>query len=84
MNIENLGTYIKIIKPIGKGAFSEVFLAINTRLNKEAAIKIDETDSRQLYNEFSIYNLLHSDISVIDKGIPNVYYHNTEGSSSFM
>ncbi len=46
------------------------------------AVKIEPTNSDhpQLIYECKLYNYLHNDSTVIDKGIPNVYYCSTEGN----
>ena len=47
------------------------------------AVKIEpvNTDHPQLIYECKLYNYLHNDSTVIDKGIPNIYYCSTEGNS---
>ena len=81
MTLEKVGRHFKIIRKIDEGAFGEIYQAINTRTNLEVAIKLEPigTDHPQLIYECKLYNYLHNDSSVIDKGIPNVYYCSTEG-----
>jgi casein kinase 1 len=82
MQLEKVGKNFKIIKKIGEGAFGEIFQAINTKTNLEVAIKTEgvKTEHPQLIYECKLYNYLHNDSTVIDKGIPNVYYCSTEGN----
>lgn len=46
------------------------------------AVKLEpvNTDHPQLIYECKLYNYLHNDSTVIDKGIPNIYYCSTEGT----
>jgi casein kinase 1, epsilon len=50
----------KILKSIGKGAFGEVFSAIDIETEEEHAVKIEEQDSKhpQLHYEYKVMNLL--------------------------
>jgi len=50
------------------------------------AIKFEpaNTEHPQLMYECKLYNYLHNDSTVIDKGIPNVYYCSTEGDYNVM
>ena len=79
--LEKVGKNFKIIHKIDEGAFGEIFKAINTKTNLEVAVKVEpvKTEHLQLIYECKLYNYLHNDPSVIDKGIPNVYYCSTEG-----
>lgn len=81
--LEKVGKNFKIIRKIDEGAFGEIYQAINTKTNLEVAVKIEPTitDHPQLIYECKLYNYLHNDSTVIDKGIPNVYYCSTEGTS---
>ena len=49
------------------------------------AIKFEQsnTEHPQLLYECKLYNYLHNDSTVIDKGIPNIYYCSTEGKFKF-
>ena len=80
--LEKVGKNFKILRKIDEGAFGQIFQAVNTRTNLEVAVKIEpvNTDHPQLIYECKLYNYLHNDSTVIDKGIPNIYYCSTEGS----
>jgi casein kinase 1 len=79
--LEKVGKNFKIIRKIDEGAFGEIYQAINTKTNLEVAVKVEpiNSDHPQLIYECKLYNYLHNDSTVIDKGIPNVYYCSTEG-----
>ena len=84
--IEKVGKNFKIVRKIDEGAFGQIYQAINTRTNLEVAVKIEpvNTDHPQLIYECKLYNYLHNDSTVIDKGIPNIYYCSTEGNTTIM
>ena len=84
--LEKVGKNFKILRKIDEGAFGQIFQAVNTRTNLEVAVKIEpvNTDHPQLIYECKLYNYLHNDSTVIDKGIPNIYYCSTEGFSIFL
>jgi len=71
----------KLVRKIGSGAFGEIFLGVNLKTNEEVAIKLEHTNTKhpQLFYEAKLYQYLLHDNSVLDKGIPNVYYSSTEG-----
>ena len=79
--LERVGKNFKIIRKIDEGAFGEIYQAINVKTNLEVAVKLEPvgSDHPQLIYECKLYNYLHNDSTVIDKGIPNVYYCSTEG-----
>ena len=79
--LEKVGKNFKIIRKIDEGAFGEIYQAINTKTNLDVAVKVEPvtTEHPQLIYECKLYNYLHNDSTVIDKGIPNVYYCSTEG-----
>lgn len=81
--LEKVGKNFKIVRKIDEGAFGQIYQAINTRTNLEVAVKIEpvNTDHPQLIDQCKLYNYLHNDSTVIDKGIPNIYYCSTEGNS---
>jgi casein kinase 1 len=81
--------WAKILKLSGKltkERLGQIYQAINTRTNLEVAVKIEpvNTDHPQLIYECKLYNYLHNDSTVIDKGIPNIYYCSTEGKQNSM
>ena len=84
--LEKVGKNFKVIRKIDEGAFGEIYQAINTKTNLEVAVKVEpvNTEHPQLIYECKLYNYLHNDSTVIDKGIPNVYYCSTEGTTSIM
>lgn len=73
---ETVGKNFKVIKKISSGSFGEIYEAINTKTNFRHAIKFEpiKTVSPQLFYECKMYNYLHNDSSVMDKGVPNIYY----------
>lgn len=79
--LKTVGKNFKILHRISGGAFGEIFKAVNTKTNLEVAVKVEpaNTDHPQLLYECKLYNYLHNDSTVIDKGIPNIYYCSTEG-----
>jgi len=76
-----VGKTFTLTKKLGSGAFGEVFQGINVRNNIDVAIKLEPINTKRphLFYEAKIYQYLLSDRSVIDKGIPNVYYCASEG-----
>jgi len=82
MMLEKVGKNFKIIRKIGQGAFAEIYQAINTKNNLDVAVKIEPVNSNhpQLIYQCNLYNYLHNHSTVIDKGIPNLYYCSTEGN----
>jgi casein kinase 1 len=80
--LETVGKNFKIIRKIEEGAFAEIFQAINTKTNLEVAVKAEpvNTEDPQLIYECRLYNYLHNDSTVVNKGISNVYYCSTEGT----
>lgn len=81
--LEKVGKHFQIIRKIDEGAFGQIFQGINTKTNLEVAVKVEpvKTDHPQLIYECKLYNYLHRDSTVIDKGIPNVYFCSTEGTN---
>jgi len=71
----------KLIKKIGAGDSGDIFQGINVKNNIEVAIKLEPINAKrpQLLYEAKVYQDLLSNSSVIDKGIPNVYYCGSEG-----
>lgn len=76
-----IGRSFKLTKKLGSGAFGEIFHGINLKTNMEVAVKLEPVNTKhpQLFYEGKLYQYLLQDASVIDKGIPNVYYCATEG-----
>jgi len=79
--LERVGKNFKMIRKIDEGAFGEIYQAINVKTGLEVAVKLEPISSSnpQLIYESKLYNYLQNDPTVIDKGIPNVYYCSTEG-----
>jgi casein kinase 1/casein kinase 1 epsilon len=77
--LEKVGKNFLIVRKIGEGAFSKIYQAINIKNNLEVAVKAEpvNTEDPQLFYECKIYNFLHNDPTIIDKGIPNVYFCST-------
>ena len=76
----------KLTRKIGNGAFGEIFHGINLKTNEEVAIKLEHTNTKhpQLFYEAKLYQYLLHDNTVVDKGIPHVYYCATEGDYNIM
>jgi len=76
----------KLTRKLGSGAFGEIFHGINLKTNEEVAIKLENTNTKhpQLFYEAKLYQYLLHDNSVVDKGIPHVYYCATEGDYNIM
>jgi len=76
----------KLVRKLGSGAFGEIFLGVNLKTNEEVAIKLEHTNTKhpQLFYEAKLYQYLLHDNSVLDKGIPNIYYSSTEGDYNVM
>jgi len=76
----------KLTRKLGSGAFGEIFHGINLKTNEEVAIKLEHTNTKhpQLFYEAKLYQYLLHDNSVVDKGIPHVYYCATEGDYNIM
>jgi len=57
-----------------------------SKTNEEVAIKLENTNTKhpQLFYEAKLYQYLLHDNSVVDKGIPHVYYCATEGDYNIM
>jgi serine/threonine protein kinase len=83
LDLSKVGKSFKMIPKIGEGAFCQVYQTINTRTNREVAVKMEhiETGRPQIIYELKVYQYLHNDPTVVDKGIPNIYYAATEGTS---
>ncbi|KRW98107.1 Protein kinase-like domain [Pseudocohnilembus persalinus] len=81
-----VGKTFQLTKKLGNGAFGEIFHGINVKTNMEVAIKLEPSSTKhpQLFYECKLYQYLLNDSSVIDKGIPNVYYCATEGEYNIM
>lgn len=76
----------KLTRKLGSGAFGEIFHGINLKTNEEVAIKLENTNTKhpQLFYEAKLYQYLLHDNTVVDKGIPHVYYCATEGDYNIM
>ena len=81
--LSKVWTNFKIVKKIGNGSFGEIYQVINTKTNFEVAVKMEpaNTNRSRLYYECKLYNYFLNDSTVMDKGIPNVYYYSTEGKA---
>lgn len=76
----------KLTKKLGSGAFGEIFHGINVNTMEEVAVKLEPVNTKhaQLLYEAKLYQFLHQDLSVVDKGIPKVYFYSTEGDYNIM
>ena len=65
---------------------SLVFEGIKENTNLNVAVKLEPVNSglSGLIYECKLYNYLHNDSTVVDKGIPNVYYCSTEGDYNIL
>lgn len=81
-----VGRTFKLIEKIGNGAFGEVFRGKNEKTDMDVAIKLEPVSTKhpQLFFECKLYQYLLKDSTVIDKGIPNVYYCSTEGDYNIL
>lgn len=86
MEGEFIAKNYKIIKKLGKGAFGEIWKALNVKTHQEYAVKFESIDSKhqQLYQECRIYLWFHSHSTVIGQAIPQVYYYGIENDKSVM
>jgi len=68
-------------KKLGSGAFGDIYLGINTKLNEEVAIKLEPTKAKhpQLFYESKLYLALQGGV-----GIPNVHWCGTQGNYNIM
>ena len=68
MSIPDIKGY-KLVKKLGKGAFGVVYKAIDTKVNKVRAIKIENKNKiSRLDHERKIYELL-----INETGFPKIY-----------
>ena len=68
-------------KKLGSGAFGDIYLGKNIRLNEEVAIKLEPTRSRhpQLFYESKLYMALQGGI-----GIPKIYWCGSQGNYNIL
>ena len=68
-------------KKLGSGAFGEISLGTNIKLNKEVAIKLEpiRTKSPQLFYESKLYMCLQGGV-----GIPNLYWCGPQGNYNIL
>lgn len=78
--------HIRLVRRIESGAFGEVFYGFNERTHMEVAVKLEPINTKhpQLFFEAKLYQYMLKDKTVIDKGIPNLYYAATEGDYNVM
>jgi len=76
----------KLTRKLGSGAFGEIFHGINLKSNEEVAIKLENSNTKnpQLFYEAKLYQYLLHDSTIVDKGIPHIYYCATEGDYNIM
>ncbi|KAL4453319.1 hypothetical protein ABPG73_009725 [Tetrahymena malaccensis] len=81
-----VGKSFKLTRKLGSGAFGEIFHGVNLKNNVEVAIKLEPVNTKhpQLFYEVKLYQYLLQDETIIDKGIPQVYYCSTEGEYNIM
>ena len=68
-------------KKLGSGAFGDIYLGRNIRLNEEVAIKLEPTRSRhpQLFYESKLYMALQGGI-----GIPKLHWCGSQGNYNIL
>ena len=66
---------------LGSGAFGEIYLGMNIKLNQEVAIKLESTKSKspQLFYESKLYMALRGGV-----GIPNLYWCGPQGNYNIL
>lgn len=81
-----IGKKYKLTKKLGKGAFGEIWEALNFQDKQKVAIKFEDVDLRnqQLYLECKIYLWFHSEASVIAQAIPTVKFYGTHAGKNIM
>ncbi|CAD8196632.1 unnamed protein product [Paramecium octaurelia] len=82
----NIGSSFKLTKKLGAGKYAEIFHGINLKTNMEVVVKLEPVSTKhpQLFFEGKVYQYLLKEPSVIDKGIPNVYYCASESEYNIM
>ena len=76
------GTYkLDARKKLGSGAFGDIYLGRNIRLNEEVAIKLEPTRSRhpQLFYESKLYMALQGGV-----GIPKLHWCGSQGNYNIL
>jgi len=68
-------------KKLGSGAFGDIYLGINTKLNEEVAIKLEPIKAKnpQLFYESKLYMQVQG-----GTGIPNVHWCGSQGNYNVM
>lgn len=86
MEGEIIAKNYRILKKLGKGAFGEIWKAVNTKTQQEYAVKFEDinTKHQQLYQECRIYLWFHTHSTVLAQAIPQVVYYGIEKDKSVM
>ena len=68
-------------KKLGSGAFGDIYLGVNVKLNEEVAIKLEPTHTKhpQLFYESKLYMALQGGI-----GIPKLYWCGSQGNYNIL
>jgi len=78
-----IGTTYKLDsrKKLGSGAFGDLYLGKNIRLNEDVAIKLEHIHSKhpQLFYESKLYTYIQGGI-----GIPKLYWYGTQGNYNIL
>lgn len=77
-----IGEY-KLTEELSSG---EIWQGINMKTNLKVAIKVEEvwTTKSKLFHEFKVYQCLLKDNVGLNKGIPNVYYVDSDGDFNYL
>lgn len=82
--------HYQLIRKVGKGAFGQIWKALNNKNRQEVAVKFEDISTRhqQLYVECKVYVWLHSSIIDSEKekeiSIPKVYYFGVQGAKNIL
>lgn len=83
---QTVAKHYKLTSKLGKGAFGEIWRAINTKTKKEVAIKFEVFSNRhqQLYAECKVYLWFNEDKTVLAQAIPQVLYYGVEKNHNIL
>lgn len=81
-----IGKHYRVVRPLGKGAFGEIYQVEHVPTRRQLAVKFEDVHSKspQLYLECKIYLYLHSDSAVVDEAFPQVMQFGLHNDRHFM